>query len=196
MLIPQLTRLKTSVFVLLLTSIICSCTTAIPLSQAELPKLPLLAPNDFPERQQFNQVFTITSHHRQSSIEPQSLLAVWATPTDKLIFSALTATGQPLMSATLVEKTLDSKTIDSLPEFISAATVISQIQLAYWPAAAIQKAIKNSQWKFTEKDHRRTLSFNRQTVIEITHINQKQVKLIHHLFGFSVEISTLKKESL
>jgi len=192
-----LTKFLSVAWLLILLGSVSGCTTLNGMQSRWLgePEFPLLSPTDFPRRQQFNQVLTIKKQTDSSSNE-HSLIALWSTPEKKLLFSALTATGQPLISAQLIDNTLTYQTTPFLPPSISVESILNQIQLAHWPEKSIQEAIVGTRWSFTERSNVRQLSYSDRLVLEITQIDPQRIELVHHLRGITVGIETIQRENL
>lgn len=76
------------------------------------------------------------------------------------------ALGQRILSLSWDGKALTSQRHPLLPAEIDEKRILRDIQLVYWPAAAIQAALPPG-WTLTESPERRALLFNTQTMVEI-----------------------------
>lgn len=173
----------------------CSRLNGSSRSYQALSQFPLLTPESYPLRQQVNQAFTIRSNQPNAD-QQQSMIAVWSTPDTRFLFSALTPTGHSLMSAKLINGTLTSEKSSALPDFLSPRDIISQLQITYWPIQSIQAVIENTAWSISEKNDTRTLYFRNEKVMESEKFSSLSTTLTHHLYGFTVDIKTLKTETL
>lgn len=194
--IPTIARrsaLALGVLIVLLSG--CSSLQGFKTSDRHPPQFPLLTPESFPLRQQVNQVFTIKRQHA-GGYHRQSMIAVWSTPDTRLIFSAFTPTGQPLISAQLVAGILNSENSPALPKSLSTRDVITQLQISYWPTTVIRSAIRDSAWSLSETETSRILFYHEKKIIEVLTLNSDHITLTHHLYGFTADIKTLKREML
>ncbi len=160
-----------------------------------LAQFPLLAPESYPLQQQVTQTFTLKPHPPNSD-RTHTLLAVWSITDEQLLFSALTPTGQTLISARLAKGRLHAEKSEFLPEALSPRDVISQLQVAHWPMQSILSATQTNEWSLTEENLTRTLYYRNKKIMTVEPLNSHKITLVHHVFGFTVDIQTLKSEAI
>lgn len=80
---------------------------------------------------------------------------------------------------------------------VDARRILRDIQLAYWPAAAVQAALPPS-WTLEEQENRRTLKFEGREVVVLHYAGspawQGQTLLDNHLEGYRLRIESVVQE--
>lgn len=121
-------------------------------------------------------------------------------------FAGLTATGQTLMTLGYDGSTFTERYSPLLTIPLPGRDILALIQITYWPAAEIEKALQNSDWQCKETTTGRQLLWHRQLAVDIritagnnpdtTHkdaddMTPQHILITHHLLQFRLHIDTL-----
>jgi hypothetical protein len=107
---------------------------------------------------------------------------------------AAVALGQTVASLTWNGTTLKQQVSTHVPEAITADRILSDVQLAWWPAAAIRAALPGG-YTLVEEGTRRTLSRDGTGVARIDYEGTapawQHVRLAHLKYGYELDIESV-----
>lgn len=75
------------------------------------------------------------------------------------------------------------------PKVVSAERVLSDLQLVWWPAAAVRAGLAPG-WQLAESPQTRELSHEGRVVVSVRKLAPEHVELIQHAEGYTVQIHT------
>ena len=84
---------------------------------------------------------------------------------------------------------LDSATVPGWPAAVSAERILSDLQLTYWPVAAIAQALPAG-WTVEAEQQTRVLRQQGQTVVTITRESPTRTRFVHAREGYSLTINS------
>lgn len=103
--------------------------------------------------------------------------------------------GQTVASLTWNGSTLDQQVSTHVPEAITAERILSDVQLAWWPADVIRGALPAG-YALEEAEGRRTLSHDGAPVATITYTGAgpvwNRVRLAHARYGYELDIESVE----
>ena len=76
-----------------------------------------------------------------------------------------------------------------LPAALEGERVLNDLQLAYWPLAAIRSALPEG-WSASEHEDQRSLDKDGVRIVSIRHVSPNQVELQQHSLGYSLRIES------
>lgn len=76
-----------------------------------------------------------------------------------------------------------------LPAALDGERVLNDLQLAYWPLAAIRAALPDG-WSASEHEGERSLDKDGVRIVSIRHVSPNQVELQQHSLGYSLRIES------
>ncbi|MFT3709651.1 MAG: DUF3261 domain-containing protein [Archangium sp.] len=107
---------------------------------------------------------------------------------------AAVALGQTVASLKWDGKSLQKEVSTHVPEAITADRILSDVQLAWWPADAIRAALPND-YALTEDGGTRTLSRNGTGLARIEYVGTapawQHVRLAHLKYGYELDIESV-----
>lgn len=86
-------------------------------------------------------------------------------------------------------RTLEQSLSPGWPKVVSAERVLSDLQLVWWPAAAVRAALPPD-WQLIDTPFARELQFNGRRVTSMTAAPAGPVTLVQHLDGYTVVIDS------
>jgi len=75
------------------------------------------------------------------------------------------------------------------PKVVSAEQVLSDLQLVWWPAAAVREGLAPG-WQLAESGQARELSYQGRAVVSVRKLGPDHVELVQHAQGYTVQIHT------
>lgn len=75
------------------------------------------------------------------------------------------------------------------PKVVSAEQVLSDLQLVWWPAAAVREALSPG-WQLAESTQARELSYQGRAVVSVRKLAPDHVELVQHRQGYTVQVHT------
>ncbi|MCW5220045.1 DUF3261 domain-containing protein [Verminephrobacter aporrectodeae subsp. tuberculatae] len=84
---------------------------------------------------------------------------------------------------------LDQSLAPGWPDAVSAERVLSDLQLVWWPAAAVRAALAPG-WLLTESAQTRELSYGGRTVASVRMLAPGHIELRQHAQGYTVQVHT------
>jgi len=84
---------------------------------------------------------------------------------------------------------LNESRADWLPAELSAARVLSDLQLTHWPLASIRAALPNG-WRLQASAAQRALSYRGDIVVSIDYLDAQHSRLTQHRYGYVLEIES------
>lgn len=132
--------------------------------------------------------------------QQQSLLCVLELDSQQIAMAGLTQEGLSLFNLRYDGKTLLLDKSPLLPENVAPQLIISDLQLAYWPVAELDKILP-SDWRLENQGNRRRLWHKQQLVTEISYTSgagewPQKVELINKLHHYRLHITTLSYDTL
>jgi hypothetical protein len=128
----------------------------------KLPAFPLFDPMDLGQNIKITQVVTSKADEKS-----QVMLAAWTVNNGIMDLIGLTITGQKILHLNYDGKNLIEEYSQFLKAPINGRTVVSQIQLSYWPLDKIQQQLTGSPWILEQDKKKREITFNGNTVTTI-----------------------------
>lgn len=99
------------------------------------------------------------------------------------------AQGQVALRLTWDGTTLDQQRADWLPAALSAERVLSDLQLVYWPAAAINAALPAG-WRLRELAGKRELTHHDEVLVTVRFPEPGRARLQQHRQGYLLDIQS------
>ena len=169
----------------------------------ELPAMPLLPPSALGQHWQLTQ--TVAFRHPALPVEamPTRLLAAWSVTAARLDFAGLTATGQSLFKLGYDGELFTEEYSPVLSVKLPGRDIIAQLQLAYWPLAAINTQLRGTPWRLVEAHQSRQLYLGDEQVLDIqflpgAHVAPviERIEISNLLTQYRLSIQTLSREML
>lgn len=159
---------------------------------------PLLPPASFGKNLQVSQLLEIATPKTALTDAPQQLLIVVAIDHQQLRVTGLTPAGQRLMNITYDGQRVQANGTHRLPEWLTPQTILSQLQLAHWPLAALQHNY-SAPWQLSGTSQQRQLSRENQPIVTVDYTSPtaatfspgQSINLYDHRFDVSLTIRTL-----
>ncbi len=165
-----------------------SCVTT-PRPKPESEFLLKLAPAAFGRELQLAQRITVVRGADRKTFEAQ--LEIDATG----VRIAAVALGQTVASLSWNGSELTQQVSTHVPEAITAERILSDVQLAWWPAATIRAALPPG-FALEELDGKRTLSRDGATVATVDYTGTgpvwNRVRLVHARYGYELDIESVE----
>lgn len=98
--------------------------------------------------------------------------------------------GQVLLRLAWDGEDLQQERADQLPAALSAQRVLADLQLVYWPAAAIRQALPVG-WTLDETSGQRTLAHRGETVATVRRTGAHDARLENRREGYRLHISSV-----
>ncbi len=95
--------------------------------------------------------------------------------------------GRPLLRLAWDGLRLDGVRAEEAPVALDSQRILDDVQLVYWPAAAIRKALPRG-WHLDATPARRVLRQGREPVASITYADDGAVQLRQHRLGYVLDI--------
>lgn len=156
-----------------------------------LPELPLLSPTSFGKQVQLSQRVTVDLDGEQ-----QIFLAAWAVDDEQLSFVGLTPSGQRLLILNYGPQGFSEDYSPMLDDALPGRQVLSHLQMAHWPLAAIDAALENTGWRMVAIGLSRQLQFNGRPILSIA-LDQEsalptRIRIKSHMMPMTLEVETLQ----
>lgn len=160
-----------------------------------LPELPLLSPASLGMQVQLSQRVTVDLDGEQ-----QTFLAAWAVDKEQLSFVGLTPSGQRLLILNYGPEGFSEEYSPMLDEALPGRQVLSHLQMAHWPLAAIEAALEGSDWRMVALGATRQLQFKARPVLSIALDSESadvntlpmRIRINSHLMPMKLEVETLQ----
>ncbi|WP_221793298.1 DUF3261 domain-containing protein [Oceanobacter mangrovi] len=189
------------VFAFALISMLSSSGCSLLMPKAEDFRPPLLSPAAAGFKAQ------VTQQVSQADDASRAMIASWSVDQEQMVLVGLAATGQELMRAIYDGEQLQTRVSPLVPAQIDVQAILSQIQLAYWPLAAIQQQLQGSGWSLQAVTGERRLYYDSHLVYRLigaagaadsTVADQAGAELVIEIpdLGQQVRITTLNMEML
>jgi uncharacterized protein YfaP (DUF2135 family) len=169
--------------------------TLLPSPKPELKQVPLLPPAAMTQSWQKLQSVSLYREAQTESI--LTALVAWSVDPAQVKVAVLTPTGQSLLTLLYDGQTLEQDyspaVAPRLRSAFSARTLVTQLQLAYWPKDVINRSLRHSEWQWLVEAESRRLMWRGQTQLEIEGAPERhQTFQIHHYAGdIRLEVKTL-----
>lgn len=181
-------------FIALALSVLLSACTFLR-GPERLPELPLLSPASFGKQVQLSQRVTVDLEGEQ-----QTFLAAWAVDDEQLSFVGLTPSGQRLLILNYGPQGFHEEYSPLLDEALPGRQVLSHLQMAHWPLAAIEAALDGSDWQIVALGSTRQLQFRERPVLSIalepetgnTNAMPTRIHINSHLIPMTLAVETLQ----
>ena len=161
------------------------------------PVPPLLEPGSGDMSVQLNQRMTLTMEDRRHHM----MVVVSFTP-EQTRMTGFTLTGQRLLDIVHEDGRVSSWQSKQVDRDIPARWLLTQLQLAYWPEAALQEAYQ-SPWKFGHNGDNRTLYLEDELLVMVRYAADfhapeagSELTINHHRMDLVMTIETLKVKEL
>lgn len=130
----------------------------------------------------------------------ETLLCVLELDNRRMAMAGLTGDGLSLFDLSYDGKTLQSDKNPLLPESVAPELIIADLQLVYWPVAALQKMLPRP-WRLEADSHHRRLYFNEEPRVDVRYLAPdaiwpKAVELVNHRYNYRLQIKTISYEAL
>ncbi len=142
------------------------------------------------------------------SDQPHSLLVAWSVSKQGLNFVGLTPSGHVLMTLRydgdrFSEEYSPALTLTRRGMSLPGREIIAQLQLTYWPLAAINQQLKATPWRIVATDHGRSLYLGKRQILDI-HITpadhhtglEEVIRITNTLMDYRLNIGTLTRAVL
>lgn len=130
----------------------------------------------------------------------ETLLCILELDSRRIAMAGLTNDGLSLFNLSYDGKTLQADKNPLLPDSVAPEFIIADLQLVYWPLAALQKIIPKS-WKLLADGNHRRLYSNDVLHIDVHYLAQdaiwpKNVELVNYRYNYRLQIKTISYETL
>ena len=158
------------------------------------PELMPLAPPLGPSRRIVQQLTAVWPGRQET------LLCVLELDSRRMAMAGLTGDGLSLFDLSYDGTTLQSDKNPLLPESVAPELIIADLQLVYWPVAALQKMLPRP-WRLEADSHHRRLYFNEEPRVDVHYLAPdaiwpKAVELVNHRYNYRLQIKTISYEAL
>lgn len=161
------------------------------------PVPPLLEPATGGMSVQLNQRMTLRMDDRR-----HHMVVVTSFTPDQIRMTGFTLTGQRLLDISHEDGRVSSWQSEQVDRDIPARWLLTQLQLAYWPKAALQEAYV-APWAFSQEDDKRTLHLEGELLVMVSYAADfrpleagSELTIKHHRMGLVMTIETLKAKEL
>lgn len=161
------------------------------------PTPPLLEPGSAGLAVQMNQRLTLTIDGKR-----HHMISVVSVTPEQTRMTGFTLTGQRLLDIVHEDGKVSAWQSEQVKRDIPARWLLAQLQLAYWPKAALQEAYR-SPWLFSQKGPRRALHLEGELEVMISYSADfhapeagKELTINHPRMGLVMTIETLKVKDL
>lgn len=161
------------------------------------PAPPLLEPGSADLAVQMNQRLTLTLDGKR-----HHMISVVSVTPEQTRMTGFTLTGQRLLDIVHEDGKVSAWQSEQVKRDIPARWLLAQLQLAYWPEAALQEAYR-SPWLFSQKGPRRALHLEGELEVMISypvdlHVPEAggELTINHPRMGLVMTIETLKVKDL
>lgn len=104
---------------------------------------------------------------------------------------AAVAMGQTIASLVWDGKTLEERVSAHVPPAVTASRILSDVQLAWWPAEAIRAGLPSG-FSLEDGAAGRVLMRDGAVFASVTYEGSRLVRLTHHRFGYVLEIESVE----
>lgn len=130
----------------------------------------------------------------------ESLLAVLELDAQHIAMAGLSASGLSLFNLTYDGNTVVSDKSPLLPEPVNPETIISDLQLTFWPLAILEKNLP-AEWRLEQAGNKRLLTINGKKYVEITYLSAetdwpRAVELVNLQYNYRLNIKTISYDLL
>jgi hypothetical protein len=167
----------------LIAGLLLGCATPLSSTQTYMPLLHL-APQALPQPLNLQQQLTFQMRGHTQRFE--ALLEV----DEKNLNLALFSVGQTAARLQWNGQNMQETRASWLPTQVSAAQILSDLQLVFWPIEAINQALP-TRWVLEKTGTVRTLKKNAQLVVTVNYKTPTDIELINHLEGYQVRIESV-----
>jgi hypothetical protein len=131
----------------------------------------------------------------------ETLLCVLELDKQHIAMAGLTNDGVSLFNLTYDGETIALDKSPLLPDSVAPEFIVTDLQLVYWPVAALQKSLRDSSWRLEVDISHRRLYYQGSKMVEVNYllpdeIWPKSVELINHRQNYRLQIKTLSYETL
>lgn len=174
-------------------SLVGGCTLLAP--RGQLPPLPLLPPAGLEQSVQISQRVEISF-----ADDSRTFLGAWVVSAQGLHFVGLTPSGQNLMTLSYDGQHFGESYSPVLGEAIPGRQVLSQLQLAHWPLASIERALAGTLWRVHSEGSQRHLYFRDNLILSIdasytagrNDTLPAAIRIQSHVASYRLEVQTLQ----
>ncbi|MFU8789762.1 MAG: DUF3261 domain-containing protein [Methylobacter sp.] len=130
----------------------------------------------------------------------ETLLAVLELDAQHIAMAGLSPSGLSLFNLTYDGNTVVSDKSPLLPESVNPETIISDLQLTFWPLAELQKKLPAG-WHLEQAGNKRLLTINAKKYVEIIYLSTetdwpKAVELVNLQYNYRLNIKTISYDLL
>lgn len=175
---------------LVATLALAGCAGIAPSARAPAAPLPLLAPAALGSVQSVQQVLHVAYGEQQATLN-----AVLTVTPEHLQVIGLNAVGLRLFTVDYDAAGLRAERLPGLPAEIDPARMLADLQLAFWPLAALQAAARGSAWEVSEPfAGMRRLRRAGRLIAEVHYADdhpwQGRLWLANYEFGYSLAVDS------
>lgn len=130
----------------------------------------------------------------------ETLLCLLELDDQRIAMAGLTNDGLSLFDLTYDGKTMRSDKNALLPDIVAPETIIADLQLVYWPLAALKKSLPE-RWRLAANAGSRRLYFNEELRVDVHYLGPdaiwpRNVELVNHRYHYRLQIKTISYEAL
>lgn len=125
----------------------------------------------------------------------ETLLCVLELDTQHIAMAGLSNEGLSLFNLTYNGKKLEMDKSPLLPDTVAPEFIITDLQLAYWPVAMLQKILP-AQWRLEADQNHRRLYYKNEKRVNADYLSgdanwPKDVELINYQYNYRLHIKTI-----
>jgi hypothetical protein len=125
----------------------------------------------------------------------ETLLCVLELDEQRIAMAGLSNDGLSLFNLTYDGKKLELYKSPLLPDTVAPEFIITDLQLAYWPVAMLQKILP-APWRLEADQNHRRLYYKNEKHVDVNYLSSdadwpKDVDLINHQYNYRLHIKTI-----
>jgi hypothetical protein len=137
----------------------------------------------------------------QWSGRKETFLCVLELDKQRIAMAGLTNDGFSLFNLTYDGKRIVSDKSPLLPDSVAPESIITDLQLVYWPATVLKKNLYGSPWRLEFDTSHRQLYYQGNKTVEVNYLLPdavwaKSVELVNHSHNYRLLINTISYENL
>jgi hypothetical protein len=187
--------LRTAMLLFSLCTVLNGCAVLTKSDVVNQPVLMPMAPPIGPSRRVVQQITA------QWPDRKETMLCVLELDKQRIAIAGLTNDGLSLFNLTYDGKTIVADKSPLLPDSVAPEFIITDLQLVYWPVAALQKSLHGSSWRLEVDTNHRRLYYQGSKTIEVNYLVHdalwaKSAELVNYRYNYRLQIKTISYEAL
>jgi hypothetical protein len=178
--------LRATLSIFICSTLLSSCAVLRPDQAVLMPMAGPIAPS----RRVVQQITVLWQDRKET------LLCVLELDKQRIAMAGLSNEGLSLFNLTYDGDTLVSDKSPLLPDSVKPEFMVTDLQLAYWPFAVLQKQLFGTLWRLEMAANHRRLYYQGTKMVDVNYLLPdavwaKSVELINHRHHYRLQINTL-----